>query len=183
MPLVTRKCFVSYHHDNQDEVSAFVRTFHHEQGAFTGRGLGLVEGMAADIVDSNDTDYVMRRIREVYLRGSSVTLVMLGNCTWSRRYVDWEIQASLRQDRNIVPNGLLAIKLPSFREGTSFPDRLEANLLGRDECFARWISYPTNTDQLVAHIEAAYQRRSTHAQYIVNSRDRYSYNRNCTRWI
>jgi MTH538 TIR-like domain (DUF1863) len=78
--------------------------------------------MAEDIIDSDDTDYVMRRIREVYLKGSTVTLVMLGRCTWARRYVDWEIQASLRQDRGIVPNGLLGIKLPSFQKnGGTFP--------------------------------------------------------------
>lgn len=183
MPIVTRRCFISYHHADQAEVSAFVRTFHHEQGAFTGRGLGLVEAMSNDIIDSNDTDYVMRRIRELYLKGSSVTLVMLGNCTWSRRYVDWEIQASLRQDRDITPNGLLAIKLPSCRDTSPFPERLSANLLGHDNTYARWIGYPNDTATLVEAIEAAYQRRYTNARWIVNARERFSNNRPCTVWI
>jgi hypothetical protein len=78
--------------------------------------------MAEDIIDSDDTDYVMQRIREVYLKGTTVTLVMFGRCTWARRYVDWEIQAALRQDREIIPNGLLGIKLPSYpKSGGTFP--------------------------------------------------------------
>lgn len=162
------------------EVQDFIQTFHHEQGAFTGRGLGLIQEMAEDIIDSDDTDYVMRRIREVYLKGSTVTLVMLGRCTWARRYVDWEIQASLRQDRGIVPNGLLGITLPSYpKSGGTLPERLRMNLTGHDSCYARWMGYPNDTGILVNEIEAAYQRRATHAQSIVNPRERFGYNRSC----
>ena len=114
MAVVRRKCFISYHHDDQDEVDTFIRTFDHEKDAFISRGLG--HEMSQDIIDSNDTDYVMRRIRELFLKGSSVTLILLGRCTWARRYVDWEIQASLRSGTTVTPNGLLGIKLRSYAE-------------------------------------------------------------------
>jgi len=81
------------------------------------------------IIDSTDSDYVMRRIRELYIGDSTVTLVMLGKCTWARRYVDWEIQASLRAPQDGLPNGLLGIKLPTYPEGTGFPERFNRNLL------------------------------------------------------
>ncbi|MBN1655077.1 MAG: TIR domain-containing protein [Deltaproteobacteria bacterium] len=48
-------------------------------------------------------DYVMRRIRDEHLRDSTVTIVMIGNCTWSRKYVDWELQASLRSGPIVIP--------------------------------------------------------------------------------
>ncbi len=181
MAIVRRKCFISYHHADQAEVSQFVRSFDHEQDAFIARGLG--QEMTEDIINSTNTDYVMGRIRQLYLGDSSVTLVMLGKCTWARRYVDWEIQSSLRQGENTMPNGLLAIKLPSYAYGNqNFPDRLNRNLKQSDQqedCYARWLEYPSTTEQLVNAIEAAYQRRTTHRKWIVNPRERMSYNRQC----
>jgi len=173
-----RKCFVSYHHADQQEVDQFVRTFDHTHDAFIARGLG--QEMSQDIIDSMDTDYVMRRIRELYIGDASVTLVMIGRCTWARRYVDWEIQASLRSSEQVLPNGLLGIKLPSF-SGNPFPERFNKNLRHGDQpdCYARHMLYPTSAVDLWANIEAAYQRRFTHAGLIQNPRDRFSYNRPC----
>lgn len=116
---VRRKCFISYHHTDQAWVDAFIKTFDDTHDLFIARGLG--QAMAQDVIDSTDTDYVMRRIRELYIKDSSVTLVMLGRCTWARRYVDWEIQASLRVPQNGLPNGLLGIKLPTYPEDGQFP--------------------------------------------------------------
>lgn len=181
---IRRKCFISYHHADQAEVSAFVRDFDHSYDAFISRGLG--QEMTDEIINSTDVDYVMRRIRERFLRDSTVTLVMLGRCTWARRYVDWEIQASLRRGVSLIPNGLLAIKLPSFIEGTPFPERLDANLAsGTDQAngmmfrYAAHMSYPSSLSALSEAIEGAYQRRTTHANNIINRRERFSYNRQC----
>jgi hypothetical protein len=38
----------------------------------------------------------LRRIRQLYLLDSTVTIVLIGKCTWARKFVDWETQASLR---------------------------------------------------------------------------------------
>src|SRR5262249_51578171 len=145
--MARRKCFISYHHADQAEVDKFIRSFDHAHDAFIARGLG--KEMEKDIIDSNDTDYVMSRIRALYVRDSSVTLVMIGRCTWARRYVDWEIQASLRQSEQTLPNGLLGIKLPSYANG-NFPDRFNKNLKGegQTDCYARHIEYPASVDVL-----------------------------------
>ena len=184
MNVVRRKCFISYHHADQAWVDHFIRTFDDTHNLFIARGLG--QSMAQDVIDSTDTDYVMRRIRELYIRDSTVTLLMLGKCTWARRYVDWEIQASLRAPTNGLPNGLLAIKLPSYQEPGSFPERLNKNLLtdekkvlGQNNCYARWITYPQNLSDLWTEIEAAFTRRASHGILIDNPRDRFTYNRQC----
>ncbi len=184
MAIVRRKCFISYHHTDQDEVDQFVLDFDHERDGFIARGLG--QGMSPDIIDSTDTDYVMRRIRELFLEDSTVTLVLMGRCTWARRYVDWEMQASLRSGATVTPNGLLGIKLPSYpSSGGQFPQRLNDNLLSNadkqagNECFARQMTYPQSTDALVTTIEAAFDRRTTHAKYIVNPRERFSNSKQC----
>ena len=178
---VRHKCFISYHHDDQEEVDEFVATFDDERKVFIARGIGLQ--MEQDIIDSTDTEYVMRRIRELYLKDSTVTIVLMGKCTWARRYVDWEIQASLRHGETVTPNGLLGIKLPSFpKRGGRFPERLLMNLKQSDDqedCYARLMEYPSRKDTLANAIDAAFNRRKTHTKWIVNPRERFIYNRSC----
>lgn len=175
-----RKVFLSYHHDDQAEVQQFINTFDHTRDVFIRRAIGV--DMANDIINSTDTNYVMRRIRENYLSDSTVTIVLIGKCTWARRYVDWEIQASLRQGETIKPNGLLGIVLPSAGKKPIPPDRLQKNLLGQnsDEGYARWYWYPERKDTLANWIEDAFQARTDRSQFIDNPRDRFSYNKQCS---
>ncbi|MBF0372847.1 MAG: TIR domain-containing protein [Alphaproteobacteria bacterium] len=175
---IRHKCFISYHHADQQAVDDFVKTFDHHHDMFIVRQLGE---MPEDIINSNDTDYVMRRIREDYIRDSTVTLVMMGKCTWARRYVDWEIQASLRPAPNTsLPNGLLGIKLPTF---TKFPERFDLNLLqpnaAKNTNYAGYIDHPTSADRLAIAIDWAFARRSTHKELVNNPRERFSNNRQC----
>lgn len=179
--LPKRRCFISYHHADELEVQAFLDTYSNAE-VFTHRALGL--DMANDIVDSNNTDYVMRRIRELYMQNTSVTIVMVGQNTWKRRYVDWEIAASLRNGFGNPANGLLGINLPSYAHGIGqYPLRLNDNLNVKGfaegtPCYGRCLSYPTNTDELRTAIEETYQRRQTQSHLINNARARFGYNRN-----
>src|SRR5258708_7997982 len=108
---IRRKCFISYHHADQVWVDTFIRTFDARHDLFIARQLG---SMPEDVIDSMDTDYVMSRIRADYIKDSTVSILIAGKCTWARRYVDWEVQASLRSGAIAVPNRLLAINLPTF---------------------------------------------------------------------
>jgi hypothetical protein len=72
MSFVKRKVFISYHHADQIEVDTFIRTFSSIGQTFLYRGLGVE--MADDIINSNNTDYVMRKIRERYIQDSTVTI-------------------------------------------------------------------------------------------------------------
>jgi hypothetical protein len=174
-----RKVFISYHHDDQREVDAFVGHFDDVWDAFIRRGLGI--GIDPDIVNSQDPEYVMAQIRRRYLRDSSVTIVLIGRCTLARRYVDWEIQASLRRPAGGLPNGLLGLKLPSYG-GQGYPDRLNKNLRAQGETrdvYARAIDYPANPRVLVSSIEDAFTARTTRAHLIVNPRERRERNSPC----
>jgi hypothetical protein len=178
---IRRKVFISYHHADQNEVAQFVTAFDHAADSFIARGIGA--GMTGDIVESTNTDYVMSRIREDYLGDSSITLVMIGSCTWSRRYVDWELQSSLRRGGTVTPSGVLGIKLPSYSSGT-YPDRLNKNLLppgqpANADCYARVYDMPTSVPDLVSYLEDAYNARTTRAHLIVNPRERMMHNRDC----
>jgi hypothetical protein len=176
---VRHKVFITYHHDDEREVSNFVSEFDDIRDVFIRRGIG--ESMPGDVVNSADTDYVMRRIRELYLRDSSVTLVLIGRCTWARRFVDWEIQASLRHGELTTPKGLLGIVLPSAGDRPTPPERLRLNLKGpnSDWGYARWHWYPQSNNDLVTWIEDAYNARTTRHQLIENPRSRFIYNKTC----
>ena len=163
------KTFISYHHADEDEVSDFINHFDHDHDVLLSRGIGA--SMAGDVIDSTDADYIKRRIRELYLRDSTVTLVMVGAETWGRRFVDWEIAASLRNTATTSRNGLVAITLPSMFDvaGRKPPARVSDNVDGEDG-YAKWMKYPASTASLASIIDDAYGRRSTHADKVDNSR-------------
>ena len=171
------KCFVSYHQDDEDEVINFIDNY---SSVFIAKVLGVSDD--DDLIDSSDTDYVMRRIRELYLTDSTVTIVLIGRCTWARRYIDWEIASTLRNDSNNKRSGLLGVVLPSV--GTlTLPYRLYDNVPKTDgtDGYARYMYYPASNYALRTNVEDAFNARSDYSRYslIDNTRELFKYNRHC----
>jgi hypothetical protein len=171
-----RKCFLSYHSADADEVEEFIDGFGH---VFIPRVIGVSD---EDGIDSEDPDYVFDRIRDKYLADSTVTIVLVGQCTWARRYVDWEIYSSLRRDSKNRLNGLLAITLPSVASDSSRkpPARVSDNLpTDTKDAYARWNKYPRTDDALRRAIEDAYSARTSRDDLIDNTRARRKSNSSC----
>ena len=84
-----RRVFISFHHQEDQELKdRFVRMM----------GDHIVDRSVStgDIIDQDLTvDEIRRRIREEYIADATVTVVLIGRCTWQRKHVDWEIAASL----------------------------------------------------------------------------------------
>ena len=116
-----RRVFISHYKGDSDEVNAFIDYFANAQGVFTPYVLGANDN--DDFINSTNTDYVMSQIRKQYLQDTTVTILLIGSCTHSRRYVDWEIKSSLMQGATI-PNGLMGIILPSQGRSANMPPRL-----------------------------------------------------------
>lgn len=174
MSTIRRKVFISHHKCDRDEVDDFISDF---SSIFIPKVLGANDN--DDFINSTDTDYVMRRIREKYLEDSTVTIVLLGSCTHSRRYFDWEIKSSLRQG-SYTPNGLIGIALPSRNNRAHLPPRLKENWNSDlKDCYARYKSYPKSTVQLSKWIEDAHQARTSSTHLIVNTQDMKKYNAKC----
>jgi len=148
---VKRRVFISYCHLNQGEAENFVWTW---RNVFTHRALGM--SFTDDIINSNNPAYVMSRIRANYLGDSSVTVVLVGTCTHSRRFIDWEIKASL-QCGDSTPNGLVAFLLPSAHNNGGrmypfLPERLNQNYrLNDNTTYARYWYTPTTEEQMRAN--------------------------------
>ena len=170
------KCFVSYHVADMDEVESFIDDY---GSSFIARCVGVTE--ESDFVDSTDEEYIKRRIREDYLTDSTVTIVLLGKCTWSRKFVDWEISSSLRNDSNNKRSGLLVIPLPSMKNSAKLPDRVEDNWTENDAAnsYALYKSYPTSSQQLKRLINSAFDSRTSKGDKVDNSRNLRRRNASC----
>lgn len=176
--MAKHKCFISYHKDDKDEVEAFIKTFAEAGDAFISRHVGVMD---QDIIDSDNKDYIMRRIREKYLSDSTVTIVLVGKCTKARKYVDWEVASTLRNDTVNKRSGLLAINLPSMGSTGALPERVSDNYRKDEESYALYRVYPKTVAELKGWIEEAFQNRADaeKIKLIDNSRDLYKNNRAC----
>ena len=170
---IRRKVFISYHHDDQKEVEDFIKKFDEYHDVFLSRAVGMTN----DLIDSTDPDYIMRRIREEYLTDSTVTIIMIGKCTWGRKYVDWEIASTLRNDSRNKRSGLVGITLPYMADQRKeLPPRFKDNY---DSGYAKWYKYPKSPEVLFDIIEEAYEARTQKENLVKNSRKLFSYNREC----
>ncbi|WP_192179974.1 TIR domain-containing protein [Mesorhizobium amorphae] len=166
LPSVRRKVFVSYHHrGDQRHYDAFSAAFHDSLQLLTDNSLERR-------IDSADPSYIMRRIRESHLHGSSCTIVLCGADTWRRKYVDWEIKASLDQQMGLV--GIWLPTLPLVGDGTNKPDRLQDNIDANYAVWIRWTNIIADYRQLMNAIEATLVKPRS---LIMNNRALMSYNR------
>lgn len=159
---VKHKVFVSYHHGgDQEYYDAFSRTFSDNYEV-------IYDNSLERQVDSDNVDYVMRQIRENYVTGSSCTIVLVGAKTWGRKYVDWEIKATLDKE-----HGLIGVHLPTaVRDATNkimVPSRLFDNIQSKFALWHSWQDITASAAQLERYVADA---KSRSAKLIVNTRDR-----------
>lgn len=108
-------------------------------------------------IDSDNAEYVMRNIRENYLMGTSCTVVLCGIGTPYRKFVDWEIKATLDKE-----HGLIGVNLPTnsvTSNGTYIvPDRFFDN---HQSCYGIWIQWNdivANRTLLIQQLEVSRQK-------------------------
>ena len=163
-------------------------SFHHED---EGSKDWLLEMMGEDIVDESvgdgdidddlSTETIRQRIRDGFIRDATVTIVLVGPCTWQRKHVDWEIGSSLRSTLRNSRCGLLGILLPNHPNAgageyqlRSVPPRLADNVKG-DDPYAVVYEWSSDTTEIRNWIHRAFNRRAGDSPY--NGRTQYRYNR------
>jgi len=176
------KVFVSYHHANDQ---GYRDRF---EGLFAGSyDIMVSSSVRIGGIDPNlPTETVRQKIRDEYLRDSTVTVVLVGAETWKRKHVDWEIGSSIRHTRYNPRSGLLGILLPSYPKPYNRPDFYYSNTIpprlhDNINCgFAK--VYPWSDDPISVRdwIHKAFQRRTQINPD--NSRDSFANNRSGERW-
>lgn len=159
----THKVFVSYHHAlDQAYRDAFERLFSDIHGIMVSKSVQI-----GDIAPNLKTDTVRQKIRDEYLRDTTVTVVLVGRETWQRKHVDWEIAASIRNTEYNPRSGLLGILLPTYYEGVgapsqgsyrpnTIPPRLYHNV---DRGYAKLYGWSNDPDTVQRRIHVAFQMR------------------------
>lgn len=160
------RIFVSYHHRyDQAYADRFAQLFDDTYDAVTDRSLDAE-------IDSDDCDYVYQRIRDDFITGTSCTIVLCGADTFNRKYVDWEIKATLDKQ-----HGLVGVLLPTHRASANgkftVPDRLHDNIQAG---YAHWLSWTDNVQNMTSAINQA-RERAMRTWLIANSRPMMGRNR------
>ena len=106
----THKCFISFKtHDM--EFKKYIQE---------NLAVDMIDKSLNEPIDSQDEDYIMRKIREDYLKDSTVTIHLIGsesseNNYWqNQNYIKRELQASLSDTSAGKRNGILGVVLPSM---------------------------------------------------------------------
>lgn len=155
---MAHKVFVSYHHANDQAKADYLRTEYGENNTLLDRSLN-------EAYEDMTDDEILAAIRTEHLKDSTVTIVLIGSETANRKWVDWEIYASLRPYGKRSRNGLLGIYLPTAGET---PARLQDNI---DSGYAVTMKWENISWQLESKIEEAYNNRNK-SDLVRNSRKR-----------
>jgi hypothetical protein len=166
----TRNCFVSYHHGRDQD-------YLHELREIIS-GVRVADYSLKDDISHLTEDTIYKKIREK-MRNCSVTVVLIGERTGHRKWIDWEIWASLRGYnhptdiyKSFKPNGLLAIYLPVSSH--SVPPRLLDNI---NSGYAVSMNWKNIDKDFESKINYAYWNRTNNAYKIDNSRQRQGDNK------
>jgi Thoeris protein ThsB, TIR-like domain len=160
--MVKRKVFISFHHAGEQEVvEEFNKTFSKDYEVFTDSSL-------SDAADSEDDDYLQQVCRDA-IKGTSVTIVMIGKQTGCRKFVDWELRHTLH-----LEHGLVGVSRPGLPDGDAcVPKRLLDN---RKSGYSEWYRYPSNASELKKMIDEAFDAA---ASKIDNSRAKMKRSSSC----
>lgn len=105
------KCFISFKTEDED----YKRTIQEDLD------IDMIDKSLNEPIDSEDEDYIMRKIREDYLSDSKVTIHLIGTKSsedegWDeQRFIKRELQASLYNGVNNKRSGILGVVLPSMK--------------------------------------------------------------------
>ena len=164
--------------DDNPRHKVFISYYHRIDQEYKNRLSQALRGKAVDFsVSVGDIqeeglhiDEIRRRIRDDHIADATVTIVLIGPCTWKRKHVDWEISASLIERPNNPRCGLIGLLLPTHDdyekepEGRNLrlmPPRLADNIDG-DDPFAVVYKWPRKQvgKNLLPKIHKAFLRRN-----------------------
>ncbi|MCZ0942663.1 MAG: TIR domain-containing protein, partial [Gammaproteobacteria bacterium] len=115
----------------------FISYYHNEDQEYKDRLIQALGSKAVDMSvspgdihdESLPLDEIRRRIRDNHIADATVTIVLIGSCTWQRKHVDWEISASLIHRRNNPRCGLLGLLLPTHLDFGKKPQNRNSRLI------------------------------------------------------
>lgn len=109
MIIPKHKIFISYHHANDQTYKDLLIDWNRRNNfdIFTDASVNT-----GDISDNFSDQQIRQKIRDEYLRDTTVTILLVGSETKRRKHIDWEIHSSMYNGRVNTKSGVLVIQLP-----------------------------------------------------------------------
>lgn len=107
---MAHKCFISFKTQDIDYKKKIQKDM----------GIEMIDKSLNEPINSDNEDYIMRKIREDYLADSTVTIYLIGEYSaensflQDQTYIKRELQASLYNGENNTKNGILGVVLPNM---------------------------------------------------------------------
>ena len=108
MAIAKHKVFISYHHANDQYYKETLLKSNIYDDIFIDASVDT-----GDIDENLSDESIRQKIRDEYLRDSTVTIVLVGTETKNRKHVDWEIYSSMYDGQVNKKSGVLVINLPT----------------------------------------------------------------------
>jgi hypothetical protein len=164
----TRNYFVCYHHAYDTDFLEDLREMK--------SGMKVADYSLKEDISHLTEQTIYKKIRDK-MRNCSVTIILVGSRTGHRKWIDWELWASLRgyahptdPYKSFKPNGLLAIFLPGSH---SIPERLQDNI---DSGYAVCMKWENFEEDFESKVNFAHWKRTNNTHKIDNSREKINRN-------
>lgn len=111
--MVKHKVFISFHHGDQ---------IYKDYLVCVNKLCDLFIDLSVntgDIDEKLKTKTIKNKIRDDYLRDSTVTIVLVGKKTAKRKHIDWEIYSSMFDGEKNKKSGLVVINLPTIKRNST----------------------------------------------------------------
>ncbi len=126
------RVFISYYHyDDQYYKNELVKKqyFNYQKCIFE----NIFEDYSVNDGDIDDTymtsEQIRRKIRDEYIKDSTVLILLCGANTKRRKHIDWEIHAAM-YDSDVNPQmGIVVINLPEIKQGVRVSEDEEKELV------------------------------------------------------
>lgn len=103
------KVFISYHHGNDQQYKEALLEMNRGHQIFIDRSVNT-----GDISEELSDESIRAKIRDEYLRDSTVTILLVGQETKYRKHIDWEIYSSMIDGTVNRKSGVLVVSLPTI---------------------------------------------------------------------
>lgn len=112
------KVFISYYHKNHQKYKDWLINLRIDGNQNNNGTIFLDHSVREKDIDDNvlDPKAVRTIIRKKYIKDASVLILLCGEGTKTRKFIDWELQAAMYKDNENKPLGIIVINVPPLHK-------------------------------------------------------------------
>lgn len=160
--MTSHKCFISFKSDDM----------HYKKYIQNYLDIDMIDKSLNEPIQSENEDYIMRKIREDYLQDSTVTIHLIGqysaeNSYLNQNYIKRELQASLSNTSAGTRNGILGVVLPEVY------DKIYKGQQACSQCFKNHNIVVINENTTIREFSYNYYLPLDNGKHVWSEDDRY----------